>query len=101
MDDVITLICVTREQNSIGDYVQTGETRREIYGSVGSVSRAEWFQAGHAGFNPDIVFATPLVNYEGESEAEYRGAIYSIYRTYYVEDTDEIELYLTRKAGVQ
>ena len=50
--------------------------------------------------NPEIVFTTPLVNYCWEPEAEFHGVRYAIYRTYFVQDTDEIELYLERKAGV-
>lgn len=101
MDDVLTLIAPALEQNAVGDYVSSGETRTDIWGTVSSVSRAEWYNAGREGMNPEIVFTTPLVNYCWEPEAEFHGVRYAIYRTYFVQDTDEIELYLERKAGVQ
>lgn len=101
MDDVLTLISPELKQNSVGDYVQIGETRREVFGTISSVSRAEWYNAGRSGYNPDVVFVTPLVNYFFESEAELHGVRYSIYRTYFTRNGDEIELYLERKAGVQ
>ena len=101
MDDVLTLIAPALEQNAVGDYVPSGETRTEIWGTVSSVSRAEWYNAGHEGFNPDMVFTTPLVNYCGQPEPEYRGIRYGIYRTYFQAESDMIELYLQRKAGVQ
>ena len=43
----------------------------------------------------------PAVNYLGETEIEYKDAQYEIYRTYHEKDSDEIELYLHRKAGTQ
>ena len=101
MDDVLTLISRNLEQNAFGDYVESGETRREVFGSVQSINRSEWYEAGRKGMNPEIVFITPIVNYGFESEAEFHGTRYGIYRTYLIRETDEIELYLERKAGVQ
>lgn len=101
MDDVITLVAVKTEKNSIGEFVGSQEIKRDIFGTIGSVSRAEWYNAGHSGHNPEIVFTTPLVNYCGEPEAEFNGTRYAIYRTYFQQGEDDIELYLERKAGVQ
>ena len=101
MDDVLTLISVDLQQNGFGGFSASGETRREVFGSVASVARSEWYEAGRKGMNPEIVFTTPCVNYESETEAEFHGVRYGIYRTYRVRDTDEIELYLERKAGGQ
>lgn len=101
MDDTLILIAKRLKQNEIGDFVCEDEVRREIWGNIRSVSRAEWYDAGRKGMNPEIVFATPLVNYCYETEAELNGVRYGIYRTYFVQGSDEIELYLERKAGVQ
>ena len=101
MDSVLTLIGVQKDQNSLGEYVKSSETKQEVLGTVESVTRAEWYQAGREGKNPEIVFTTPIVNYSGEQEAELNGIRYSIYRTYMANESDEIELYLERKAGVQ
>jgi hypothetical protein len=101
MDNVLTLIAPILMKNALGDYVQTGETSRDVFGTINSVSRAEWYDAGRKGMNPEIVFTTPLINYCHETEAELHGVRYGIYRTYLVQDSDEIELYLERKAGVQ
>ena len=101
MDDVLTLISQTLAQNSTGSFVVTCEERAEIWGTVSSVNRTEWYAAGHDGLNPEIVFTTPLVNYSGQREAEYRYIRYEIFRTYFQPESDMIELYLQRKAGVQ
>lgn len=101
MDDVLTLVLIEKKRNTVGDFVGIAEYKRDVYGSIQSVSRAEWYNAGRAGYNPEIVFVTPIVNYCGEGEAELHGVRYAVYRTYLQRDTDEIELYLERKAGVQ
>lgn len=101
MDDVLTLIDVSLVQNEFGGFQEKREMRRDVFGSISSVSRSEWYNAGHAGMNPEIVFTTPLINYCWEKEAEFHGTRYSIYRTYFVQGSDEIELYLERKAGIQ
>ena len=94
MDDVLTLIAPTLAQHDSGDFVEQSEKRREVFGTVSSVSRSEWYNAGHAGMNLEIVFTTPLINYCWEKEAEFHGTRYSIYRTYFVQGSDEIELSL-------
>lgn len=101
MDDVLTLIAPVLTQNAVGDYVQTGEATRDVFGTINSVSRAEWYSAGQEGRKPELVFTTPIINYSGQPEAEYRGKRYSIYRTYLRQGSDEMELYLERKVGVQ
>lgn len=74
---------------------------QQIFGSISSVNRAEWYSAGQEGRKPELVFTTPIINYSGQPEAEYHGTRYSIYRTYLRQGSDEMELYLERKAGVQ
>ena len=101
MDDVLKLINKKLDQNDFGGFTEESETEREIYGTVSSITRAEWYDAGRKGMNPEIVFTTPIVNYCGETEAEYHGIRYGIYRTYLVQGSDMIELYLERKAGAQ
>lgn len=102
MDGVVYLIKKQHVQNKIGQYVDIGEIKTEIFAEVNSITRTEFSAAGRNGFNPDIFFKTPLINYNGESEVEYNGIRYGIYRTYIPpNDSDHIELYAQKKAGVQ
>ena len=101
MDAVVYLVKKKREKNSIGQYVEVGEALTEIFAEINSITRTEFSAAGRNGFNPDIFFRTPLINYDGEDEVEYDGKRYSIYRTYIPpEESDYIELYAQKKAGV-
>lgn len=98
MDGSVVLISETFEKDSIGQQIPT-ETRTEILCYEKSVTRAEFDSAGQHGLSADLVLVTQAVNYEGQSVAEYNSKRYGIYRTYRNPDSDEIELYMERKAG--
>ncbi len=121
VDGVITLIAKTRQTDAYGRTVPT-ETTRDVFAQIDSVSRAEFFAAGQNGLNPEYRFTVFSGEYNGEREADYNGVRYSIYRTYqpsaYVRhdntkthegsisrntnsgNNDRIELYASRKVGV-
>lgn len=121
VDGVITLISKTSQKDAYGRTVPT-ETTRDVFAQIDSVSRAEFFAAGQNGLNPEYRFTVFSGEYNGEREADYNGVRYSIYRTYqpsaYVRhdnakthegsisrntnsgNNDRIELYASRKVGV-
>jgi len=101
MDGVAYLIQPTYVEDSIGQLIPDAENRQEIFVTVESISRREWMDAGRNGLNPEKKLVTSSINYSGEMEIEYEGVRYAIYRTYNPPESDEIELYLQRKAGVQ
>lgn len=99
MDSFAYLIKRDMVQDEIGQFIPGGETRLEIFVTEKSVTRSEFFNAGSTGLRPDYVFETAAINYNNESEIEYNGIVYSIYRTFKASDGDMIELYVTKKAG--
>lgn len=121
VDGVITLIAKTRQKDTYGR-TEAAETTRDVFAQIDSVSRAEFFAAGQNGLNPEYRFTVFSGEYNGEREADYNGVRYSIYRTYqpsaYVRhdntkthegsisrntnssNNDRIELYASRKVGV-
>lgn len=100
MDDMLTLIAERYEQNEIGAYIAQ-EISHDVWVRLESISRGEWYQAGIAGLQPEVVAITNAANYDGEKLAELRGKRYAIYRTYRLADSDEIELYLAEQVGVR
>lgn len=109
MDDVIKLISETYAVNDYNVRVPT-ETKKQVFCKVRSVTRAEFFEGGRNGLNPQLRFDVFRGDYNGETILEYHGNRYAIYRTYqpetsdgrYVtrqENTDCIELYAERKGG--
>ena len=97
--DVVTLVSVTRSQNDYGVWV-TSETERDVFCSVDSVTRGEFFEGGRAGFKPEYRITMFYVDYEDEDTVIYNGKAYGVYRTYKAK-TDTIELYVERKVGVK
>lgn len=95
--NVLTLIGKTKTQNDYGVWVET-ETSRDVFCDVSSVTRAEFFDGGRNGLNPEYVFTMFFGDYEGETVCEFNGKRYAIYRTYHAK-TDVIELYAERKGG--
>lgn len=98
MDTTITLIGESFTKNDIGIAVAT-ETRTDVFCSVRSVSRNDFYRAGEIGLALSYVFITNPVNYSGEQLLEYNGERYGIIRTYQP-SLDRLELYAGYKVGV-
>lgn len=94
---VITLVGAQLSQDAYGVWHST-PTRRNVFAQVDSVTRAEFFEAGRNGFNPEFRFTMFFADYEGEDTVVYNDQPYGIYRTYRGR-TDTIELYAERKGG--
>ena len=95
--DVIKLISMDRTQDEYGRWVAT-PTAKEVFCQVDSITRAEFFDGGRNGLNPELKFTMFFGDYNGESVVEYAGNTYSVYRTS-LRRTDIIELYVERKGG--
>lgn len=96
--NVITLVSYALTQDAYGVWQKT-KTTRDVFCSVESVSRDEFFEGGRNGFNPQFRMTMFAPDYQDEQEVEYNGKAYGVYRTYY-SNTDTIELYVERKTGV-
>lgn len=99
MDGAAYLIYETYRSDGIGQHI-SDEEKREILVTEGALTRTEYFKAGQSGMNPEVMLTTAAVNYSGETVIEYKNVRYEVYRTYLRPDTDEIELYLRKKAGI-
>lgn len=96
--DIITLVAYTSQQNDYGVWEKT-KSERDVFCSVDSVTRSEFFEGGRNGFNPEYRITMFYADYNGEDEVIYNGQAYGVYRTYHAK-TDELELYVERKGGV-
>lgn len=98
MDDVITLIKEEYDSN-LEQYIELSRVEN-VFCKVESIQRDEFYRAGQNGMSPQYKFVTAKVNYNSEEILVYKGVRYSIYRTYEVPGTDDIELYAEDKVGV-
>lgn len=96
--DVITLVGYTQTQDAFGVW-QSIPTRRDVFCSVDSVTRQEYFEGGRNGLNPEYRITMFFGDYNGEDTILYNGKAYGVYRTYHAK-TDVLELYVERKGGV-
>lgn len=95
--NVITLLSTAKTQDEFGVWQET-ETSRDVFCQVNSVTRAEFFDGGRNGLNPEYRFTLFFGDYDGEQTVIYNGKAYAVYRTYHAR-TDVIELYAERKGG--
>ena len=88
--DVIQLI--TENAAKHGVHTPVTETAREVYCTVQSVSRSEFYTAMNAGIQPEYVFKLALAeDYQGERVVRYNGQKFRVIRTYMTDD-DGIEI---------
>lgn len=95
--EVITLLAATKQQNDYGVWVET-LSNRDVFCQVDSVSRAEFFDGGRNGLNPEFRMTLFAGDYQGERLLIYKNSTYSVYRTYQGRN-DTVELYVERKGG--
>ena len=95
--DVLTLISTEKTQDDYGIWKNT-ETPHDVFVQVDSITRAEFYEAGRNGLNPEFRFRMFAGDYNGEAICAFNGLRYSIYRTYKTRN-DLIELYVEREGG--
>ena len=96
-DDILILVSNSFSGDEIGQQ-KPAEIRREVFCRVGGISRREWFDAGHNGLKPELMFCVFFGDYSGEKTVEYNGERYTVYRTYRA-DLETVELYCERRTG--
>lgn len=95
--DVITLVASAKSQNAYSVWEET-KTLKDVFCQVDSVTRAEFFEGGRNGLNPEYRFTMFFGDYSGEREVIYKDKQYAVYRTFQGRN-DTIELYVERKGG--
>lgn len=98
MDDVIYLITQTYTKDEYG-VRRAEETKKQVFVKIRNITRAEFFDGGRNGLNPQMRFDVFSLDYNGESILEWRGKRYGIYRTSNYDSEDYTELYVERKGG--
>ena len=98
-DHVITLLSsmAGTETDPTGD-VNVDLSRKDVFADLKSVGMKENYQALAVGLKPELVFVlADYLDYDGQSEVEYKGLTYQVIRTYR-KDTDELEMVVSRYA---
>ena len=88
MDAEITLI------TALDDY---NDQRRTIFAEREAITQHEYVAAGQKDIKPAHKFIVWAFEYEGETDIEYNGKSYTVYRTF--EKGDKVELYAEERGG--
>lgn len=98
MDDVAILRKITITVDALGNDIEA-VVEKTVYCQTRSVTRSEFYNAAQAGLRPSVdLILQNKADYDGEQEAEWRGKIYKVIRTYWT-DADEIELILEERTA--
>ena len=96
----LQLIQVTYETGPLKQQIAKEQEPTKIFCKENSVSQSEWDAAARSGLKAEYRLTVSAFEYHGEEICEYKGKRYSIYRTYKVPNTEDLELYLGRKLGI-
>jgi SPP1 family predicted phage head-tail adaptor len=94
MIEEIKLRTLTITADAGGFPTQTVATKT-VYAEKKSVRQSEFFQADASGRKAEIVFVVNADEFGNETEVEFGGVVYSIYRTYQA-GLGRVELYCQR-----
>lgn len=83
-DETIYLISKesTGEKDEYGDDILE-IVKNPVFAEKKSVKRTEFYQAQSSGYKPEIAFElSDSIDYDGQSEIEYKGITYKVLRAY-------------------
>ena len=99
--DVIDLIEIVTEKGALNQSVERTRVTSIIFALVDSVSQTEFFSGGRMGLQPSLKAVVYDFEYNGETIVRVDGKLYSVYRTFYINGTDMVELYLEERGGTK
>lgn len=97
----IDLVELTTEKDSLNQVVEQTRTTKTVFADINSVSQTEFFNGGRLGLQPSLKATIYDFEYNGEPIVKYNGKLYSVYRTYAVNGSDRLELYLEERGGTK
>lgn len=87
-----------------GDLNQSVETMRKtatVIALADSVTQTEFFSGGRMGLQPSLKAVVYDFEYNGEPIVRVNGKLYTVYRTFYINGSDMVELYLEERGGTK
>lgn len=97
----IDLITITTDKDDLNQVVEKLRTSATVMAEIDSVTKSEFYEAGRLGFQPDFRATIYDFEYTDEPIVKWNGKLYSVYRTYYINGADRVELYCTERGGTK
>lgn len=98
--EIIYLINQVKQQDDIGNYLPTSETKQKCFAKKQSVKTGEYYSAIEVGLSPNCEFVIKRLNYTGESEIEWNKERYQVLRTVDPKNKFDIVLVCSKKIGI-
>ena len=97
----IELIEIVTEKDELDQVKEKTRTKKTVYAEINSVSQTEFFSGGRIGLTPSLKATIYGFEYNDEPVVKWNGKLYSVYRTYYINGSDRLELYLEERGGTK
>lgn len=97
----VDLVMVTTEKDELNQVVEKTRTTNTVFADISSVSQTEFFSGGRIGLQPSLKATIYDFEYNDEPIVKYNDKLYSVYRTYFVNGSDRLELYLEERGGTK
>ena len=97
----IDLVVITTEKDEINQVVEKQRTTNTVFAQISSVSQTEFFSGGRMGLQPSLKAVIYDFEYNDEPIVKWNGKLYSVYRTFFVNGADRVELYLEERGGTK
>ncbi len=97
----VDLVMVTTEKDELNQVVDKTRTTNTVFAEISSVSQTEFFSGGRIGLMPSLKATIYDFEYNDEPIVRCGTKLYSVYRTYCVNGSDRIELYLEERGGTK
>lgn len=97
----IDLIQVSIETDDLNQLVEKTRTTATVYAEISSVSQTEFFNGGRLGFQPSLKATIYDFEYDDEPIVKFNDGLFSVYRVFYINGTDRVELYLEKRGGTK
>ena len=97
----IDLITIVTEKDALNQVVEKTRTDATVFAEISSVSQTEFFNGGRLGLQPSLKATIYDFEYGNQTIVKYNAKLYSVYRVYFVQGTDKVELYLEERGGTK
>lgn len=97
----IDLITIVTEKDALNQVVEKTRTDATVFAEISSVSQTEFFNGGRLGLQPSLKATVYDFEYGNQTIVKYNSKLYSVYRVYFVQGTDKVELYLEERGGTK
>lgn len=102
----IDLITVTTGKDELNQVVENNRTTASVFAEISSVTQTEFFEGGRLGLQPSL--KATIYDFEYNDEpivkvhfTDTKAKLYSVYRAYFVNGSDKVELYLEERGGTK